>query len=435
MSYFDGKLNISVASASGIEAVTKNELVGLGYAPGGANNGRITFSGSFLDVARCNMFLRTAGRVRINIAEFSATTFDELFEGNSNVRWEEILPQDAKIIVTAKSYKSALFSMSAIQSITKKAIVERMKKKFSINVLEESGATYSFEVSIVNDIATISLDTSGVGLHKRGYRTMVGEAPLRETTAAAMLLLSFWKWDKPLIDPFTGSGTIPIEAALIATNSAPGLNRHFAFEEFPNAPKLTAKDEAQQLIISDRKLRISGFDIDPKAIKLANLHAENAGVKDLIHFQTADMRTVSSRFSYGVIVSNPPYGERLMKGAELFELYKDFGKMFSSLDDWSAFVITSCLSFEKHFGKRADKWRTLYNSELECRFYSFYGNPPRRDTKQQIVDNQINSSPINENSNSAKYSNDNLSSENSSNDTSNSDILSNETLRGGNCLR
>lgn len=380
MSYFDGKLNISVASASGIEAVTKNELLALGYTPGGAIDGRIAFCGTFLDVARCNLFLRTAGRVRIIVAEFVATTFDELFEECSNVSWQDILPKDAAVIVTAKSNKSALFSMSAIQSITKKAIVEKMLEKCGLTTFVESGATFSFEVSIVNDKVTIALDTSGTGLHKRGYRTMVGEAPIRETTAAAMLLLSFWKWDKPLIDPFVGSGTIPIEAALIATSTAPGLNRHFAFEEFPNAPMLcdNARDEARQLMERDRKLRISGFDIDSKAIRLSNLHAQNAGVKDLIHFQTADMRTISSRFSYGVVLTNPPYGERLMKGAELYELYRDFGKMFDTLDEWSAFVITSCLSFEKHFGRKANKKRTLYNSELECRLYSFFGKPPRK---------------------------------------------------------
>ncbi len=380
MSIFEEKLKISVASASGIEAVTKRELQNLGYEPSGAIGGRITFDGSFQDVARANMFLRTAGRVRIVLANFFAVTFDELFEKVENVEWENIFPKTARINVSGKSFKSILHGVPTIQSITKKAICERMKRKFSISNLPENGTVYDVEIAFFEDEATITLDTSGSGLHKRGYRTKVGDAPLRETTAAAMLLMSVWKWNRPLIDPFTGSGTIPIEASWIATNTAPGLMRDFAFQNFDDVPEVLSqtRNEAEQLIVRDREIRISGFDIDSKAIKLAQFHAKNAGVENLIHFQTADMRTISSRFSHGVLVCNPPYGERLLKGAELFELYRDFGKMYRSLDEWSAFVITSCLSFEKHFGKQAMKKRVLYNSELKCNFYSYLGAPPQK---------------------------------------------------------
>lgn len=381
MSYFEGKLNISISSASGIEAITKRELTALGYAAGGAINGRINFSGTLFDVARCNVFLRTAGRVRIVLSEFKAETFDELFDGVKSIPWEDIVLHDSKILISAKSFKSKLFALSAIQSVAKKAIVDRMTEKFKRSP-SETGNVFSLEISITDDIASVALDTTGDALHKRGYRTLLGDAPLRETTAAAMLLLSVFKSDRQLIDPFAGSGTIPIEAALIATDTAPGLNRSFVFESFPNGDKAlaTAKEEAMSKI-KEIPLRISGFDINPKAISLAQYHAERANVKNKIHFQTMDMRGVSSRFSHGVIVTNPPYGVRLMKNDELFELYKDFGKMFGTLKDWSAYVLTSCRAFEKYFGKRATKKRTMYNSELECTLFSFLGNPPKNIVK------------------------------------------------------
>lgn len=377
-SIFDGELNIEVASASGIEAVTKRELLRLGYQPSGANLGRIVFDGYYKDVLRANIFLRTANRVRIRIAQFRSTTFDELFDGVFNIDWQYVFSKQAKIVVDAKSFKSKLFALSSIQSITKKAIVSKLSKVFNISRLEESGAVYNIEVSIVEDIATITLDTSGDGLHKRGYRTYLGEAPIRETLACAMLDLSVWNPDRPLIDPFCGSGTIPIEACLMGLNIAPGMNRHFACEDFENAPDLrdSVQSEAESLIVRDRTLRISGFDINPDAIKLAIKHAERAGVRDKIHFQVEDMRKVSSRYSHGVIVTNPPYGERLLSIEELKTLYRDFGVMTSNLDEWCVYAITSFNAFEKYFGKRADKVRKLYNSELECNFYQYLASPP-----------------------------------------------------------
>lgn len=377
MGFFDGKLELSVTSASGIEAVTKRELVNLGYQPSGAEYGRISFDGNYLDCARANMFLRTANRVFINVARFKATTFDELFEGIKAIPWASIIPKNACVTVNAKSFKSRLFALSSIQSITKKAIVT------SMGALFETGGKYAIEVVINEDNVLVALDTSGVALHKRGYRTLVGEAPLRETLASAIILLSVWKWDRPFVDPFCGSGTLPIEAALIGTNTAPGLNRSYAYENFIKAPSVIerVKEEANDLIVRDRTLRISGFDINKDAVSLSMRHAKNAGVSNNIHFQVSDMRTLRSRYSHGVIVTNPPYGERLLKEAELKELYRDFGKVYRSLDEWSAYVITSYDNFEKYFGARSDKTRKLYNSELECKLYRYLGAPPKKRTE------------------------------------------------------
>lgn len=381
-SIFDGKLNIEVAVASGIEAVCKRELLSLGYQPSGANFGRIEFEGSYVDVLRANVFLRTANRVRIVLAKFKAETFDELFDGIFSISWQNIVTKDARIAVDAKSAKSKLFALRSVQSIAKKAIISKLSTVFN-GSFDESGATYQIEVAIYDDIATVTLDTSGEGLHKRGYRTYLGEAPIRETLAAAMLLLSVWKSDRALIDPFCGSGTIPIEAGLIGLNVAPGMNRNFACESFQNAPSVRGivQDEAMQLISRDKTLRISGFDINPNAIKLAQKHAQRAGLSDKIHLQVGDMRDVSSRFSHGVIVTNPPYGERLMDESELKELYRDFGVMTTRLDEWCVYAITSFKGFEKYYGKRADKIRKLYNSELECNFYQYLASPPPKPKK------------------------------------------------------
>lgn len=376
-SIFDGKLNIEVAVASGIEAVVKRELLRLGYEPSGANLGRIEFEGTFEDVLRANVFLRSANRVRIELSKFKAQTFDELFDGIFAMRWQDVLTKDAKIVVDAKSVKSKLFALSAVQSIVKKAIISKLSTVYNCS-FNESGAAYCIEAAIVDDVVTVTLDTSGEGLHKRGYRTYLGDAPIRETLAAAMIQLSVWNPDRPLIDPFCGSGTIPVEASLIGLDIAPGMNRNFACEQFANAPKVREKvqEEALQRIKRDRQLHISGFDINKDAIKLAFKHAERAGVKDNIHFQVQDMRDLSSKYAHGVIITNPPYGERLMKEDELKALYRDFGKVTAKLDEWCVYAITSYRAFEKYFGRRADKVRKLYNSELECNFYQYFASPP-----------------------------------------------------------
>lgn len=382
-SIFDGKLNIEVATASGIEAVCKRELLRLGYNPSGANYGRIEFEGDYKDVLRANVFLRTANRVRIVLAKFKAETFDDLFDGIFAMRWQDIVTRDSRIIVNAKSQSSKLFALRSIQSITKKAIISKLASTLG-GSFDESGAVYDVEVSLCGDVATVTLDTSGEGLHKRGYRTYLGDAPIRETLAAAMIELSVWNPDRAFIDPFCGSGTIPIEAALIGLNIAPCMNRNFACESFKNAPNVRelVQQEAQDSI-RDRVLHISGFDINKDAIKLAQKHAERAGVKDKIHLQVGDMRDVSSRFSHGVIVTNPPYGERLMDEAELKILYRDFGTMTRKLDEWCVYAITSYRAFEKYFGTRADKVRKLYNSELECNFYQYLAAPPKKSDKQK----------------------------------------------------
>ena len=380
-SIFDGKLNIEVAVASGIEAVCKRELLRLGYNPSGANFGRIEFEGDYKDVLRANVFLRTANRVRIVLAKFKAETFDELFDGIFAMRWQDVVTCDSRIIVNAKSQSSKLFALRSIQSISKKAIISKLASTLG-GSFDESGAVYDVEVSLCGDVATVTLDTSGEGLHKRGYRTYLGDAPIRETLAAAMIELSVWNPDRAFIDPFCGSGTIPIEAALIGLNIAPCMNRNFACESFKNAPNVRelVQQEAQDSI-RDRVLHISGFDINKDAIKLAQKHAERAGVKDKIHLQVGDMRDVSSRFSHGVIVTNPPYGERLMDESELKVLYRDFGAMTRKLDEWCMYAITSYRAFEKYFGARADKVRKLYNSELECNFYQYLAAPPKKNDK------------------------------------------------------
>ncbi len=375
MSIFDSRLTIEAAAASGTEIVLKRELTDLGYTPSGANYGRICFEGEWRDVLRSNMFLRTAGRVRVVLAEFTALSFDELFENTLAVDWSEVLPIDASVVVTAKSVKSRLFALSSIQSIVKKAIMSGLGASYKVSRLLENGAEYSVEAAIYENVVRLTLDTSGQGLHKRGYRTYLGEAPIRETLAAAIIKLSVWKPDRPFLDVFCGSGTIPIEAALIGLNIAPGMQRKFACENFTNAPSLrdSVQDEAENLIDRDRQLRISGFDINPDAIKLALKHADKAGVRDKIHLQVSDMRAVSSRYAHGVLISNPPYGERLLTEDELKVLYEDFGVMFGSLEEWCAYVITSFVGFEKYFGRRADKTRKLYNSELECNLYQYLG--------------------------------------------------------------
>ncbi|UKI21056.1 MAG: class I SAM-dependent RNA methyltransferase [Christensenella sp.] len=321
--------------------------------------------------------MRSANRVRIVLAKFKAETFDELFDGIFSMRWQDVLTRDARIIVDAKSVKSKLFALSAVQSVVKKAIISKLSTVYN-GTFDESGAPYCIEAAIVDDIVTVTLDTSGEGLHKRGYRTYLGEAPIRETLAAAMIQLSVWNPERVLIDPFCGSGTIPVEAGLIGLDIAPGMNRNFACEQFANAPKVREKvqDEAEQRIKRDRQLRISGFDINKDAIKLALKHAERAGVKDNIHFQVQDMRDLSSKYAHGVIITNPPYGERLMKEDELKTLYRDFGRVTAKLDEWCVYAITSYRGFEKYFGRRADKVRKLYNSELECNFYQYLASPP-----------------------------------------------------------
>lgn len=375
-------MEICVTSASGIEAVTKRELYKIiGKEDLSAINGRIKFEGDESDVAKCNLNLRTGNRVEIVLGGFKAETFDDLFDGVKSIPFEEYISRDGKIIVNAKSVQSKLFAYSAIQSVSKKAICERLCKKFGVNELGESGARYKIEVAALKDYVTVTLDTSGDGLHRRGYRGLVGEAPLKETLAAALVGLSVWNKSRPLADLFCGTGTIPIEACMIALNIPAGLNRGFDFQNWKCFDKKIfdrAAEEAKANIVTDADLRIGGFDIDDKQLKLARKHAELAGVDKYIHFQRADMRDFSSRFSHGVIISNPPYGERLSDRKEVEKLYRDYGKKVASLDDWCAYTLTPVDDFERLFGKKADKKRKIYNGKIECCYYSHLAPPPKK---------------------------------------------------------
>lgn len=375
-------MEICVTSASGIEAVTKRELYKIiGKEDLSAINGRIKFEGDESDVAKCNLNLRTGNRVEIVLGGFKAETFDDLFDGVKSIPFEEYIDRDGKIIVNAKSVQSKLFAYSAIQSVSKKAICERLCKKYGVNELNESGARYKIEVAALKDYVTVTLDTSGDGLHRRGYRGLVGEAPLKETLAAALVELSVWNKSRPLADLFCGTGTIPIEACMIALNIPAGLNRGFDFQNWKCFDKKIfdrAAEEAKANIVTDADLRIGGFDIDDKQLKLARKHAELAGVDKYIHFQRADMRDFSSRFSHGVIISNPPYGERLSDRKEVEKLYRDYGKKVASLDDWCAYTLTPVDDFERLFGKKADKKRKIYNGKIECCYYSHLAPPPKK---------------------------------------------------------
>ncbi len=375
-------MKICVTSASGIEAVTKRELYKIiGKEDLSAINGRIKFEGDESDVVKCNLNLRTGNRVEIVLGGFKAETFDDLFDGVKSIPFEEYIDRDGKIIVSAKSVQSKLFAYSAIQSVSKKAICERLCKKYGVNELNESGARYKIEVAALKDYVTVTLDTSGDGLHRRGYRGLVGEAPLKETLAAALVELSVWNKTRPFADLFCGTGTIPIEACMIALNIPAGLNRGFDFQNWKRFDKKIfdrAAEEAKANIVTYADLRISGFDIDDKQLKLARKHAELAGVDKYIHFQRADMRDFSSRFSHGVIISNPPYGERLSDRKEVEKLYRDYGKKVALLDDWCAYTLTPVDDFERLFGKKADKKRKIYNGKIECCYYSHLAPPPKK---------------------------------------------------------
>lgn len=380
MKSFAEKFDITVTTASGVEKVVKSELLRLGYGEVPAVNGALTFTGDALAVARCNLFLRCADRVYIKLKEFTATTFDELFDGVKEFRAEDYFPLFSRVTVNGKCVKSQLYAVSACQSIIKKAISDRLCSYHGVRRLEETGAEYAVEFSIFKDTVTLYLNTSGAGLHKRGYRDLVGIAPIKETLASALLLLSDFYKERPFLDPFCGSGTIAIEAARIAMNIAGGKGRRFSFNDWSNFDKKyfdLAFEEA--LDKEDRTVKLDFFasDIDPKAIKLAKRHAERAGVKDKINFSVLDVKNFKTNLRCGTIVTNPPYGERVYDIKEAEACYKSLGNVYKNLDGWSAFIITSAKNFEKNFGLRADRERKLYNSNRECKYYYYYGKVDR----------------------------------------------------------
>ncbi len=372
------KFEIVVATAFGIESVTKRELQRLGIdCP--CIGGRFYFEGDYSLVMKLNMFLRTAERVFIRLGNFHASSFDELFDNIKTLDLKNFIPKNGKVTVKAKCVDSALHALSATESIAKKAIVENLMHAYKISTFPETTGEFKIEVSIRNDLCDVLLDTSGAGLHKRGYRSLAYSAPLKETLAAALIDLSIWNDGKTLIDPFCGSGTIPLEAAMKALNIAPGINRTFAFDSFPQIPekdKNLLRENAKDLETRDKKLSILGFDIEEKAISESLFHAKNLGISDKIHFQRQDMRELRSTSSYGVIITNPPYGERLLNPKEVRELYRDFASVYKSLNNFSAYVLTAMPDFERITKLRVNKERKLFNGKIECRYYTILGEKP-----------------------------------------------------------
>ena len=368
----------------GLEAVLKREIIDLGYKVTEVVDGRVSFEGDEEAIARCNVFLRTTERVMLKVGSFKAVIFDELFEKTKALPWENFIPKDGKFWVKkASSIKSKLFSPSDIQRIVKKAIVDRLSGKYNILRFPEDGSEYPMRITILKDEVTVGLDTSGESLHKRGYRRLTVKAPITETLAAALISLTPWKKDRLLIDPFCGSGTIPIEAALIGLNIAPGMKRDFQAMAWDNIlPKSLfkeAKKEAEDLIDRETKLSIQGYDLDTSALDAARGNLSFAGLEGNIHFQQRDMRDISSAKKYGFIITNPPYGERLEEKEAMPKLYLEMGKAFQKLDEWSYYIITGFEDAPKYFGRKPDKNRKIYNGMMKTYFYSYQGaKPPRQ---------------------------------------------------------
>lgn len=375
-------IKLIATSTFGLEAVVKREVSDLGFKNITVENAAVTFDGDLSSIPKANLWLRSADRVLLKLGEFKALSFEELFENTKALPWEKWISKDGKFTVTGKSLKSKLFSVSDCQAIVKKAVVEKLKSKYHIEWFEETGPEYTIQVSLLKDIATLTINTSGVGLHKRGYRENSVQAPIKETLASALIKLSYWNKDRPLLDVFCGSGTIPIEAALIGKNIAPGLNRKFASEDWPIIGRDLWKQErslALKAIDQSVKLKIHAWDMDEDAIKIAKKNAYEAGVDDCIQFNVKKLSTIDIPEDYGVIICNPPYGERLNEVAEVEALYKEMGKYFKALDSWSKYIITSHEDFEKLYGKKADKKRKLYNGRIKVDYYQYFGpRPPRK---------------------------------------------------------
>lgn len=373
----------------GLEAILKREILDLGYEISKVEDGKVTFLGDASAIAYANIFLRTAERVLLKVGEFTAYTYEELFEKTKALPWEDYIPENGKFWVTkAASIKSKLFSPSDIQSIMKKAMVERMKMKYHLSWFEEDGASYPVRVSLMKDVVTVVIDTTGVSLHKRGYRKLQSKAPISETLAAALIMLTPWKKDRILVDPFCGSGTFLIEAAMMAANMAPGMNRSFLAEDWKNViPRRAwydAHDDAVSLVDTNIDLDLQGFDIDGDVVKAAKENAADAGVDHLIHFQKRPVHELRHPKKYGFIITNPPYGERLEEKAELSALYRQIGEVYEALDSWSMYLITSYEDTEKYIGRKADKNRKIYNGMIKTYYYQFLGpKPPKRNRGEE----------------------------------------------------
>ncbi|MBE5846577.1 MAG: class I SAM-dependent RNA methyltransferase [Lachnospiraceae bacterium] len=368
----------------GLESVLKREITDLGYEVTAVEDGRVTFFGDAEALCRANVFLRTAERILIKIGSFHAETFEELFQGIKALPWEEYIPKNGKFwVAKASSVKSRLFSPSDIQSIVKKAMVERLKGRYAVTWFPEDGESFPLRVFLMKDEVTVGLDSTGESLHKRGYRKLTAKAPIAENLAAALIMLTPWRGDRILVDPFCGSGTIPIEAAMMAAHIAPGMNRSFTAENWPHIIEkkqwYDAVDEAQEMMTPDVRPDIQGYDLDDDMVTIARQNAKLAGVEKLIHFQRRDVADLSHPKKYGFLITNPPYGERLEEKTALPALYRTIGERYRELDSWSLYLITAYEDAEKHIGRKADKNRKIYNGMMKTYFYQYMGpKPPKR---------------------------------------------------------
>ncbi|MNH76017.1 Ribosomal RNA large subunit methyltransferase K/L [compost metagenome] len=376
------QLELIATAPMGLESIVARELKDLGYEDVRVENGRVNFTGDFIDICRCNLWLRTSDRVLVKLGEFTAVTFDELFEGTKALPWQDWIPAHGEFPVEGRSHKSQLSSVPACQGIVKKAIVEKLKETYHTEWFEENGPRYVIEVNLLNDKALLTLDTTGPGLHKRGYRKHATEAPLKETLAAALILLSRWGPHRPLYDPCCGSGTIPIEAAMIGWNIAPGLRRSFNSENWPIIPEelwQEAREEAFDAVRDDIPLQITGSDIDGEAIEIAMAAAKSAGLGKEITFKKLPAASITPEGDFGCLITNPPYGERIGEEKEIRRLISQLGRVAAGLPTWSFFAITPTKQFEQDFHKKADKRRKLFNGRIECQYLQFLGPlPPRR---------------------------------------------------------
>jgi len=375
------QLNFIATTTFGLEATVKREVQKLEFENIKVSDGAVCFTGNEYAIPKANINLRSSDRILLVIGQFKAFSFEELFEKTKALNWSDWIPKDGNFIVTGKSIKSQLYSIPDCQSIVEKAIVESMKKKYKINWFEKTGAKYKIQVSILKDKATLTIDTTGEALHKRGYRSSTVIAPLKETLASALVELSFWKKDRIFLDPTCGSGTIPIEAAMMAKNIAPGISRKFVSESWENIPNKIwkeAKSKAYSEIDVNLKPEIYASDIDSKAIEIAKHNAVNAGVDDCIHFETKPLKEITLKDDYGVCICNPPYAERMGELKEVENLYKDMGKIFRRNKTWSFYTITSHENFEKLYGQKADKKRKLFNGNVKIDYYQYFGiRPPK----------------------------------------------------------
>lgn len=379
------KLELIATATFGLEAVVRREVEALGYKILKSEDGKITFLGDERAVVKSNLWLRSADRVLILMGEFNAVSFEELFQQTGALPWEEWIPIDGKFTVNGTSVKSRLHSVPDCQAIVKKAIVERLKQTYDIEQFPETGATYTVKVTLLKDRVTVTLDTSGPGLHKRGYRVRDVAAPIKETLAAAMVQLSFWKPSRLLVDPFCGSGTIAIEAVMIGRNIAPGLSRVFASEDWGAIPKEIWREErkaAFEAIDYDSDVEIFASDIDPKAVAAARDNALEAGVDDCIEFHIQPLSSLKAEVDYGIIIGNPPYGERIGEKKQIRKIYDELGNFIGSNPTWSLYLITSDKEFESILREQpADRRRKLYNGRIEICYYQYYGERPPKENQ------------------------------------------------------